>query len=234
MKRETNLGAYEGVNPQISERALIRALNAVAERCPRLVRTCYWAGTAAIAVEELHHRRSFDLDLHTLRALTDVRPLLAEIQLAFGSACRVLRPPDELGDGFAAVIEYAPGKKIVLEVLSNYQNVDRRQLAPSKSIPGLMRVSLGRYLEDKVQCLVDRTEARDLVDIAAVLAARPSLRSVLRRALRAQDSILLLQRMEGWTPASLRADLAAYKDIDPRMALRMRDQVVRLLRKGRP
>ena len=169
------MGAYEEVNPQISERALVRALNAVVERCPRLARTCYWAGTAAIAVEELHHRRSFDLDLHTLRALMDVRPLMAEIQLAFGSACRVVRAPDDLGDGFAVVLEYAPRKKIVLEVLSNYQNADRRQLAPSKLIPGLMRVSLRRYLEDKVQCLVDRTEARDLVDIAAVLASRPAI-----------------------------------------------------------
>ncbi len=204
----------------------------VVARCPRLARACYWAGTAAIAVEELHHRRSFDLDLHTHRALIDVRPLLAEVELAFGSACNVLRAPDEFGDGFAAVIEYRPRKRIVLEVLSNYRDVEPGQLAPSKAVPGLMRVSLRRYLDDKVQCLIDRTEARDLVDIHAALAAQPRLRSALRAALRAQDGILLLQRMEAWTPASLKADLAAYRDIDPSVALSMRNEIVRLMGRG--
>ena len=215
-----------------SETELIRAMKEVVARCPRLARTCYWAGTAAIAVEELHHRRSFDLDLHTHRALIDVRPLLAEVERAFGSSCNVLRAPDEFGDGFAVVVEYRPRKKIVLEVLSNYRDVEPRQLTPSKAVPGLMRVSLRRYLDDKVQCLIDRTEARDLVDIHAALAAQPRLRSALRAALRAQDGILLLQRMEGWTPASLKADLAAYRDIDPSVALNMRNEVVRLMGRG--
>jgi len=44
------------------------ALSRLGERCPRLAKTCYWAETAAIAIEELHHRQSFDLDFHTRNA----------------------------------------------------------------------------------------------------------------------------------------------------------------------
>ncbi len=53
------------------------ALQLLAERCPRLVAKCYWAGTAAIATEELHHRRSFDLDFHTQDAVLLAERLLA-------------------------------------------------------------------------------------------------------------------------------------------------------------
>jgi len=36
------------------------------ERCPRLLKTCYWAGTSAVSLEEIHHRQSFDLDFHSV------------------------------------------------------------------------------------------------------------------------------------------------------------------------
>ena len=81
--------------------ALLRdSLQRLAERCPRLVRTCYWAGTSAIATEELGHR-----------------------------------------------------------------------------------VSLERYLADKIQCVAERAEARDLVDLAAVFEQRPALKGLARRVL---------------------------------------------------
>ena len=70
------------------------AIQLLAERCPRLAKTCYWAGTAAIAIEELHHRKSFDLDFHTRKALYDVRPLLAEIRAAFPGAFEIVQSPN--------------------------------------------------------------------------------------------------------------------------------------------
>jgi len=59
------------------------AVRLLAVRCPRLTRLCYWAGTASIAIEELHHRQSFDLDFHTRKALENARPILAEMRAAF-------------------------------------------------------------------------------------------------------------------------------------------------------
>jgi len=43
------------------ESILIEALQLLTEKCPRLRKSCYWAGASAIALEELHHRQSFDL-----------------------------------------------------------------------------------------------------------------------------------------------------------------------------
>ena len=80
------------------------ALMLLAERCPRLAKMCYWAGTAAIAIEELHHRQSFDLDFHTRQALYDVRPILAEIQAAFPGDFEVIQAPDEFGSSFQGVL----------------------------------------------------------------------------------------------------------------------------------
>lgn len=65
---------------------LRQVLAALAGKCERLRRTCYWAGASAIALEELHHRGSFDLGFHTRKALAEVRPILAEIQQAFPGA----------------------------------------------------------------------------------------------------------------------------------------------------
>ena len=47
---------------------LLDALRIIAKRCPRLCANCYWSGTAAIAIEELEHRQSLDLDFHTRSA----------------------------------------------------------------------------------------------------------------------------------------------------------------------
>ena len=79
---------------------LKEALLLVVKHCPRLVNTCYWAGTSSVSLEELHHRRSFDLDFHTKKALADVRPLLTEMKHAFGDQFKLIQAPDEYGSGF--------------------------------------------------------------------------------------------------------------------------------------
>ena len=81
-------------------RSIVMALEMLNRRCPRLVRACYWAGTSCIAAEELHHRRSFDLDFHTRRAMADTRPILAEILGAFEGRFQVLQAPTSSGPGF--------------------------------------------------------------------------------------------------------------------------------------
>ena len=79
----------------------------IADRCPRLVAQCYWAGSSAIAIEELEHRESFDLDFHTQEALVDTRPLLAELERAFPDALEVVQPPDRFGSGFTSSLTLA-------------------------------------------------------------------------------------------------------------------------------
>jgi hypothetical protein len=49
------------MTPGRQNELLKTALQMLAERCPRLIQSCYWAGTAAVSIEELHHRQSFDL-----------------------------------------------------------------------------------------------------------------------------------------------------------------------------
>lgn len=73
MKRDLKRRKQKAGQPDICE-----AVRLVAEKCPRIRTSCYWAGTSAVATEVLGHRRSMDLDFHTLRALQDVRPILAE------------------------------------------------------------------------------------------------------------------------------------------------------------
>lgn len=210
---------------------ICEAIRLVARKCPRLMASCYWAGTSSISTEVLGHRLSMDLDFHTLEALRDVRPMLAETQKVFGSRFRLVEMPDEFGSGFKGVLRLPSGSRIGFEVLSNYEDVRKSDLEPSSSAPGLRRVSLERYLADKVQCLVERVEARDLVDIFAVIRHKPALRARLRKLVAAQDAVLLAERLLGWTDSSLKKDLAAYRDVDSKDAVEARNMILGWMKK---
>jgi hypothetical protein len=222
--------AMASVQAQRADTAVRKAVRLLASRCPRLARSCYWAGTASIAVEELHHRQSFDLDFHTRKSLQDVRPLLAEIQAAFPGAFRLVVSPDEFGSGFQGVLALPNGDRITLEVLANYEDVPNADLVPAEAAPTLKRVSISRYLADKIQCVAERAEARDLVDIGAVLRHRPALRIKARRWLAQQDAALLVERLQAWTDASIRQDLKAYAGVRPAEAQAVRDLLLKWLR----
>lgn len=208
---------------------LREAIRAIAAGCPRLTARCYWAGTSAIALEELGHRESFDLDLHSRVAFEDTRPFLAEVQRVFGSTLVVLQVPDAHGSGFSASVE-VHGERLALQVFAAFEDVGPADIVPSTTAPPLMRVSLARYLADKVQCVVERVEARDLVDIRAVITARPRLEYALRKAIADQDALLLAERLLGWTDATIRDDLVAYPGVDASTAIAMRDELLALVR----
>lgn len=206
---------------------LARALKILAERCPRLVESCYWAGTSAIAMEELDHRRSFDLDFHTRQALEDVRPILAELQKAFPRKVEIVQQPDAFGSGFRALVTM-PGKlKITLEVLSNFESVSPAEITRSRTVAAIERVTLRRYLADKIQCIVERVEARDLFDVGAILLRHPELERAARALLRRQDAVLLTERLLSWSDSDIEADLSAYTEVDSTRAIETRDLLLR-------
>jgi hypothetical protein len=211
---------------RVGQPDICEAIRLVAAKCPRIRTSCYWAGTSSVATEVLGHRRSMDLDFHTFQALHDVRPILAEIQHVFGKRFRLLESPDAFGSGFRGVLKLPSGGSIGLEVLSNYEDTRKSDLEPSSLAPGMRRVSLERYMADKVQCLVERVEARDLVDVLAVIRHSPALRTRLRRLVMAQDAVLLAERLLGWTATSIKKDLAAYRDVDPADAMAARDLIL--------
>mgnify|MGYP001589307961 CR=1 FL=1 len=117
-----------------------------------------------------------------------------------------------------------------LEVLSNYEDVSTGDLTPARSLPGLKRVSLRRYLADKIQCVAERAEARDLVDIRAVLRKHPEMRAFAKRLLAQQDALLLAERLLAWTERDIRKDLKAYADVDPADAIQTRDLLLKWLK----
>jgi len=213
--------------------AIIRnALRLIVQRCPRLRTWCYWAGTAAIAVEELRHRQSFDLDFHSTDALRDVRPILAELQAGFPGAFELTESPNEYGSGFQGVLTLPEGERITVEVLSNHENVSAADLVSAATAPGLKRVTLARYLADIIQCVAERAETRDLADIRAVIRRHPELRAKAKKLLAGQDAALLAERLLSWTDAALAADLAAYDDVAPEHAREARDLLLDWLKKS--
>lgn len=214
----------------LHEDLVIQALTLLARRCPRLVRQCYWAGTSSIAVEELHHRESFDLDFHTRKAHVPTSGILAELQQSFPDSFRLVQPPDAFGAGFQGVLTLPSGEDITLEVLSNFEDVPDRDLVASVRVPDVDRVSLVRYAVDKVQCIAERAEARDLVDLGAVLRAKPELEGAVRAALREQDAALIAERLLGWTTEALEADLAGYPGLSVEEAEAIRDRMLEWLR----
>lgn len=139
---------------------LRRAVSEIAQHCPRLVARCYWAGTSAIALEELGHRESFDLDFHTREALVDTRPLLAELEHEFPGRVEVVSAPDSFGSGFSGLLELPGGAKVTIQVFAGFESVPDTDLVRSTTAPLLLRVALHRYLADKIQCVVERLEAR--------------------------------------------------------------------------
>jgi hypothetical protein len=208
---------------------LREALRTIAARCPRMIAECYWAGTSAISLEELGHRESFDLDFHSRNALVDTRPFLAELQRAFPGSLELIQGPDARGSGFSAVVQVGD-ERLTLQVFAAFEDVPNHDLVASSTESTVLRVSLQRYLADKVQCVLERIEARDLVDIQAVLRARPRLRYSFQKAVAAQDALLLAERLLGWTDDAIRDDLLAYAGVDPVDAISMRDELLRLLK----
>ena len=204
-------------------RILVRALQLIAQRCPRTVKACYWAGASAISLEETHHRRSFDVDFHTRKALFDVRPLLAELQLAFAGRFELITNPDEFGTGFKGVLVLSGKQRVTIEVLSNYQDVASQELVESSLVPGIKRIGLVRFLADKIQCIAERSEARDLVDILAILRHDPGITELARELIAGQDALILSERLLLWTDSALRSDLEIYEDVDPAQAMEARD-----------
>jgi len=217
---------------ELNERdsVLQEVLKALSENCPRLRETCYWAGASAIALEELHHRGSFDLDFHTQKALADVRPILAEIQEAFPGSFELISAPDEFGSGFKGVLRLPGLEGVTVEVLSNFENVPSSQLVPSTIAPKMRRITLQRFLADKLQCIAERSEARDLVDVAALLRHQPQLTAEAQRIVKSLDALILAERLTAWSEVSIREDLAPYRDVDAGDALYARDLILGWLR----
>lgn len=213
-------------------RSITVALETLKDRCPRLRRACYWAGTSCIAAEELHHRGSFDLDFHTRRAMVDTRPLLAELQGAFGEGFELVQAPDEFGSGFRGILTLASGESIAVEVLSSFEETQPSELVKATLVPAFRRITLRRYVQDKVQCIVERAEARDLVDLRATLTLRPELEAFMRNAVARQDALLLTERLLTWDDAGIRRDLASYEDVDPLDACHMRDLLLSWLKEA--
>jgi hypothetical protein len=212
------------------EVTLLHALELIADACPWLTATCYWAGTSCISIEELHHRRSFDLDFHTTRALQDVRPVATELTRSLGRRFQLTTAPDEHGSGFRGLIQLPSGEHLTIEVLSNYQDVPARDLVTSATVPAIRRITLRRYVVDKVQCLLERAEARDLVDLDAALEQRPELVATVREAMRTHDALLLVERLQSWSDEGIAMDLKAYDDVDPARASGMRDRLLGWIR----
>lgn len=207
-----------------------QALRLLCERCPRLTDSCYWAGTSAISLEVLRHRQSFDLDFHTLKALADTRPLLAEIKAAFPGSFALTQSPDEYGSGFQGVLTLPGGEQITLEVLANYEEMGTSDLTASHLAPPLQRVALERYLADKIQCVVERAEARDLVDIHAVLRNDSALIPLAKQLLAEQDATIAAERLLEWTDDRIAADLKAYTDAPVPDAIQTRDRLLTWLK----
>jgi hypothetical protein len=211
---------------------LIRALRLLWKKCPRLMKSCYWAGASAIALEELHHRQSYDLDFHTRKALVDVRPILAEIEKAFSGRFEILDLPDEFGSGFRGVLALSDRDKVTIEVLSSFQDVAVGELNESSIVPGMKRISRFRFLADKIQCIAERTEARDMADIIALVRRFPELIPEALRILAGQDALIITERLQSWSDSAIRDDLAAYRDIDPQDAIEARDLLLHWLKTG--
>ena len=212
------------------EKLIKRAVVLLAERCPRLKSLCYWAGTSAISTEVLHHRISFDLDFHTRKALIDVRPILAEIQKSFPGHVEVIQSPDQFGSSFRCILILPEGEKITLEILANFEDVQEDELVKSVFAPEISRITLARYMADKIQCVAERVEARDLIDISAVIKKYPDMKKEVCTLLLQQDVLLLTERLITCTDEALESDLKAYTDINVRDAIEAREVLLSLIK----
>ncbi len=142
----------------------------------------------------------------------------------------MLQAPDEFGSGFSGVLRLPGGEQITIEVLANFEGVPEHDLVTAETAPVIRRVSLRRYLVDKIQCVAERAEARELVDIGAVLGQHPELEPGAWQALAAQDALLVAERLQGWTDAEIADDLEGYPDVNPAEAGRTRDRLLSWLK----
>jgi len=101
--------------------------------------------------------------------------------------------------------------------------VEEEDLVQAQASPSMKRVSLRRYLADKIQCAVERAEARDLVDILAVVRQRPAMEGDARRLLAEQDAVLVTERLLAWSDRAIQDDLQAYDDVPATDACEARD-----------
>lgn len=117
------------------ENDVTEALQLVALNCPRIVKSCYWSGSSPIILEETQHRQSYGIDLHTFRALRDIRPLQAQLQQGLGSSYQTLSAADSLGSGFRGSLTLSSGATIIIELLSSFESPRKSDLVVSKLVP---------------------------------------------------------------------------------------------------
>ena len=108
--------------------------------------------------------------------------------------------------------------------------ISRSRLVESTVAPKLRRVSWARYLADKIQCIAERNEARDLFDVLAVLRNRPEAEDTVRELLAAQDALLIAERLCGWSDDDIERDLRAYEDVCADDSKEARDLLLKWLR----
>ena len=92
---------------------------------------------------------------------------------------------------------------------------------------GQVQLPLIKIMSDVLQCVVERAEARDLVDILAVIRSKPSLEDKARLLLRQQDAVLVVERLLAWSDADIDADLEAYDDVSRQDAQEARDLLLK-------
>ena len=85
-------------------------------------------------------------------------------------------------------------------------------------------------MADKIQCVTERVEARDLVDIQALLHQHPAMQQEARQLLAEQDAALAAERLLAWTDEEIESDLKAYVDVDPAAAREIRDLLLKWLK----
>jgi hypothetical protein len=152
--------------------------------------------------------------------------------MAFPGRFEVITNPDEFGSGFKGVLVLSGQKQVTIEVLSNYQDVEGDDLVESRLVPGMKRISLTRFLADKVQCILERSEARVLVDFLAAIRHDPGITELARELIAGQDALILSERLLLWTESALRSDLEIYEDVDPEQAVEARNLILSWIREN--
>lgn len=144
-----------------------QALSEIAEAIPKSHEKLYLGGTAPVSIRHLRHAISLDLDFHTNQALAPTSLEARSLKKHFKGRLEWFEADHEFGIFRGAIdsgeIDQNGGKILIeIDLFSHFEDTPNELLEDGGTWSKFKTTSLHAYLKNKVTCLEERAEAKDL------------------------------------------------------------------------
>lgn len=160
-------------------------LRDLAKSSPTLSKKAYLKGSSAASLQFFNHTFSMDADFET-KEVFDVDTILQvrdDLKQHYGDRFQIFQSDSEYGILMGA-IEHTDGRVIEIDLMSSFESVDPDSFSSKGQLEGFDCANRGQYVKAKASdCLVNRSEPKDLIHLSAMCKQDELIDSFVRRGI---------------------------------------------------